>query len=83
MVTREKRDDDKGEKSEKVDDDDIYVYKERKRNIETTTRGINSPLCTNTHTQTNINTDHGIMIMLMWVWVRKREKERERRQQRE
>ena len=78
MVTREKRDDDKGEKSERVDDDDIYVYKERKRNIETTTRGINSPLCTNTHTQTNINTDHGIMIMLMWV--RKREKERERRQ---
>ena len=43
MVTREKRDDDKGEKSERVDDDDIYVYKERKRNIETTTKDINSP----------------------------------------
>ena len=70
MKTKEKRNDNRGEKLKRVNDDGIYVYKKRKRNIETTRRDINSHFMKNhTHKHTHkiniINNDHDILMCVI------------------
>ena len=82
MVTREKKDINKGEESERVNDNNTYVYTEKKRNIETTTRDINSPfMYKHTYTHTHTHTQHQPRyIDNVWVseCARARARERER-----